>query len=486
MRSAIPATAFVVVGTALLPTSAAAAYPPGARTEQELTPTIGCNPQMRESLTSTGAESGGQSPTRSERYQASAQPVPTSVFAALHETKPAVQAETPGPSFGHPFPECHCGAYCRSDGSNCRKRRFFSYESIVAGAQSEWFRDWDASAEYIFWWTNGTTVAPLVTTSLQGPDPTIAGMLGRPETSILFGDRTLNTGSHPGHRFRLATMFDPSTRTSVEAVYTRMFDRDRDFVAGAASADIVARPFIDIVTDAQDARLIRYPGFVDGTLIIDAKSDVEYFQFNARRPLANGDHVILGYRYANFSDRLTFREITTSLSGPTLGSTFEVIDSFETENTFNGVDLGYAVKRQRGSRLFLDVTTKLGFGETRGDTSIGGQTTTKPPGGTPTTAGGGLLALPTNIGFFRREEFTVITEVNATVRYCIARGVHATLGYTFVFWPEILRAANQVDTAINPTQIPPDTLSGDPRPVFRAAESDLWMQGIRLGVECCF
>src|SRR5262245_8106792 len=49
-----------------------------------------------------------------------------------------------------------------------------------------------ASAEYLLWWTKGDRLPPLLTTSPVGTPLANAGVLGRPGTSVLFGDERVN------------------------------------------------------------------------------------------------------------------------------------------------------------------------------------------------------------------------------------------------------------------------------------------------------
>jgi hypothetical protein len=56
-------------------------------------------------------------------------------------------------------------------------------------------------------------------------------------------------------------------------------------------------------------------------------------------------------------------------------------------------------------------------------------------------------------------------------------------GYSFIYWPGVARAGEQIDFALNPTQLPPGTLVGPARPAFVLHRSDLWAHGFSIGVE---
>ena len=50
----------------------------------------------------------------------------------------------------------------------------------------------------------------------------------------------------------------------------------------------------------------------------------------------------------------------------------------------------------------------------------------------------------------------------------------------------MVRAGNQIDFAVNPTQIPPGVLVGAPNPQFHMNRTDYWLQGINFGAELRF
>jgi hypothetical protein len=62
------------------------------------------------------------------------------------------------------------------------------------------------------------------------------------------------------------------------------------------------------------------------------------------------------------------------------------------------------------------------------------------------------------------------------------------VGYTFLYWGEVLRAGNQIDQVVNTNLLPPATgpVSGPLRPAARLADSSFWAQGISLGLELNF
>ena len=94
-----------------------------------------------------------------------------------------------------------------------------------------------------------------------------------------------------------------------------------------------------------------------------------------------------------------------------------------------------------------------------------------------------MLAQGTNSGIFETNEISTITEVGLTLRRQLSYGWSLNCGYNFLFWTDVVRAGEQIDTSINVSQIPPGTLSGEPRPAYTAATSDFWAQGLSFGLE---
>ncbi len=59
-------------------------------------------------------------------------------------------------------------------------------------------------------------------------------------------------------------------------------------------------------------------------------------------------------------------------------------------------------------------------------------------------------------------------------------------GYTFMYFGNVARAGDQIDTTINPNLIPPPIGGGPDRPAFAFHNSSMWMQGVTLGAEFNF
>jgi hypothetical protein len=192
---------------------------------------------------------------------------------------------------------------------------------------------------------------------------------------------------------------------------------------------------------------------------------------------------LIGYRWAELKDQVNINENLVSLRTD-LPGTFLVNDRFTSQNRFNGVELGVLAQSYRG-RWSLEGFSKIAIGATNEFVTINGSTTTT-QNGTTTTDVGGLLALSSNIGNYRRNEFAVLPQLGANVGYQLTPHVRAIFGYTFLYWSRVARAGDQIDTYVNSTLLPnsPTPPTGDLRhPQFVWHSNDFWAQGINVGLE---
>ena len=118
---------------------------------------------------------------------------------------------------------------------------------------------------------------------------------------------------------------------------------------------------------------------------------------------------------------------------------------------------------------------------------INGNTTTSFPGAATAVSPGGLYALSSNIGNYTHNNFAAIPQISGRIGYRLTENFTAFVGYTFIYWGNVARAADQIDTSINTANIPPvQPSTGPARPAFTLHESSFWAQGITLGGQINF
>ena len=169
-----------------------------------------------------------------------------------------------------------------------------------------------------------------------------------------------------------------------------------------------------------------------------------------------------------------------------VGTQFDVLDSFETKNRFNGIEIGLLHEWQR-QRWTFNVMGKAAFGNIHQTATISGLTTTTVPGFGSNTVQYGVLAAPSNIGTYSKDEFGVLTEARLGLGYFVSSRCKINLGYTFMSLSDAVRAGSLVDTNLNATQIDPLTPNTDPSdPSFVWDSQAVLLHGFRVGCEFHF
>lgn len=334
--------------------------------------------------------------------------------------------------------------------------------------------------EYLLWWTQGMDVPALVTTSPTGTPQAQAGVLGQPSTSVLFGNSDLNDGARSGGRISAGVWLNPWQATGIEGSLFALEEETTSFQLASGGTPIIARPFFNVQIPAEDARLVAFPGFTTGSVSIQANTQLQGAELLLRQmlnpPGLFATAILAGYRFFRLDDDLRINE--TLVQGPTTVSLF---DSFDTQNTFHGAQVGM-VSEIRHNRWSGEFVMKVALGITHSKVQIDGATTTT-VGGVSATAIGGLLAQSTNIGTFEQDDFAVIPELGATIGFNVTERFKLTVGYTFIYWSRIARPGDQIDRDINVPLVPgPTTL----RPQFAFEMTDFWAQGVNFGLEVTY
>lgn len=386
---------------------------------------------------------------------------------------PARYEEPPPPPFDPVIPTW---APCQSLRTN---------RSLVLGHL--WF-----GMDILGWSTKGAGAPPLITTSTAGTPASQAGVLGLPSTSVVFGSQTLHNELRPGGRLTIGWWFQPQQYQGIEFQWFELDGQNTRFTASEdTGSGIFARPVIDADTGLPAAVLSTYPGLLEGSL--EATADLQlsgvglvYRQLVWASEYARFDF-LAGYRHARLYDRLRIDESLQSLddsSGFTTGSRISRQDEFRAINQFDGADLGARLWWSRGSSFALTGLAKAALGASQRTVLVDGQTSIR-SGSTTTTTPGGVLALPSNLGRQSEQDFGVLAEVGLGLEWQPACYWKFSLGYTWLYWSDVARAAAQIDRTIDLDQLAPTAGSGS-RPVPRLTTTSFWAQGLTAGFVCEF
>jgi hypothetical protein len=362
-----------------------------------------------------------------------------------------------------------------------------------AACDDAYSRIYYVEADYLHWWISGDSAPPLVTTSTPGTPRLQAGVLGQPNTSVLFGGDDLDDDAHPGVRIVLGRWITPYAK--IEGEWFDLGTVDSDFSAASNDIPILARPFFNVTSGLQDAFLVAYPGIREGAISVDSSTR---FMGAAISVVENWDGacsvrdgqlaLAFGLRYLRLEEDLSINDSFTSIDpvGPVpVGTSFTTSDNFDASNDFFGFNVGARTHWQH-NRWSLACLGNVAIGQTIRRVSIAGQSTrTIPPGGT-TTFNGGLLALPTNIGEYRNTELGVVPQIQVKLGYNVTHNIRLLLAYDGLLWSSVARAGDQIDTNVNLSQASGQPLVGQAAPLFPFRESNLWVHGVSGGVEWRF
>ena len=356
----------------------------------------------------------------------------------------------------------------------------------------------------LIWATSADSPPPLVT---AGP-AAAGGVIGAPGTRVLFGGDDLPGTMRLGGRITVGTWFDPRQLDGSEACYLELsLARHGGGFTGAAGG-ILARPYVDALTGGPAAVVVPAPGAVpaDPALLSQEVVATETTLFNGAEvllrhslvcDLSHRRYVVGGYRWFGLIDRLGVTQTSVTSTGTPGGYPQLAVvgsDSFAVMNQFHGGEFGI-IERWWRNRWSLQATGKVGFGGTGIGSSISGLTqgvqTVQNPDGTTTATlvsatPGGVLAQPTNSGNRWSSVFAAVGEVGLAADYALLAQLRCSVGYTFIWWSQVGRVGDQVNPALNPTQLPPGTLSGPAQPAFQLRTTDFWAQGLNLGLEYVF
>lgn len=351
---------------------------------------------------------------------------------------------------------------------------------------------WWARADYLLWNIEGSGTPPLVTTSPAGTPRGQAGVLNTPGVSVLVGNQYLNSELRHGLAFEAGWLGlgDPEAPLGFFASGFLLETAGDNVFTTSDGSTILARPFLNLNTNGQDARLIAFPGALQGTVVVATRSQLLGAEFNVMQQLYGCDGwrvgAYIGYRYLRFRDRLQVSDESISIDPLAVpGTRVSVTDVFDATTNFDGCNFGLDTRWQSDG-LSLSLRTSIAVGYSREIVRIRGETTTQVPPDVARTRTGGLLALPTNSGTFPRSDAAILPQVGLTVGYALGESARVSVGYDFLYLSNAARAAAQIDPVINTTQLPPGTLTGLRRPFFNYQSSEVWAQGVRFGLEVTY
>jgi hypothetical protein len=403
---------------------------------------------------------------------------PEGADPGLMSSMPAAPPPPPLEQYYAPAEDRTCyGAGCGQCGDCCHRHDVFG------------------SIEALIWWGQGSITPPLVTTSPPGTDRDDAGVIGAPGTEILFGREYLGDNVQAGGRVTAGIWLDPTHDVALAGRFYGLGGDASRFFRESDGDLTLARPFFNLNTGENDALLVAFDDpvlgdIVDGSItakylnqnFIVAES---YLQIMMHRECRRRIDLIGGYQFTRQDDLLQINSTSiVTEQGGTLpeGTQFDIFDRFATQNKFHGGTIGVRSKVAHGC-WSLDSIAKVALGVNHQFVQIDGSTLLTFPPGPGIGVEGGLLAQQSNIGEYDRYRFCAIPEFTLNLTHHITCNCSLHVGYTLIFWSNMVTSGPQIDTGIDLSQLagPAGT-----RPAFRFEDQTYWLQGINLGLNWDF
>ena len=367
-------------------------------------------------------------------------------------------------------------------------------------------------AEYLLWaFKNGRQPPPLVTTGPATADNPAA--LTDPQTVVLFPTQGIDYEAVSGGRWAVGTWFNAcqSLGGEVTGLYLQKQRTLFRAVSDGNGSPVLGIPFADAQSGTELVNFASFPGRFAGGIEASTRAQLWgmegtlYSNWDKSviriggSPLPLGDlriDALGGFRYLSLSEAFDLTQPSLELAGGVtdfLGAAIqtgdvEVIrDAFAARSQFFGGQIGLRSEFDRGP-FYAEFTGKVGLGDSHESVLVSGATTLLPAAThVPAVATGGFLATTTNIGRKVRDRFAVVPEAGVNLGYQPCPLVRLFVGYSFLYWSDVVRAADQIDRTVNLTAVPSSgtfgTLTGPARPAVPFRTSDFWAQGVNFGFE---
>jgi hypothetical protein len=356
-------------------------------------------------------------------------------------------------------------------------------------------------SDYLVWWTKGAPLPPLVTTG--SPSDSAPGALGQPGTSTIYGGGSANLGAVGGWRLDVGGYLDAHETWGLQSVFTILGRQEAGFDAYSDQNGnpLIARPVVNANNNTETAYADSFPGALGGGVSITSSSEFLSYELNGLRKILQNDHWridgLAGFRYMNLTEWLEVDDTVVPLASGALtflgqpvdtSSTLFDFDRFKTTNNFFGGQVGGRVIWTSGP-ISIESTTKFGLGATVEHTEISGATTVVNGAGLASSAPGGVLATTANIGGYSQTRFSFVPEEDLNFNLAITPYISARIGYSFIYWTNVVRPGDQITRVVSPTLVPSDPAYGtggpnEPGNHFQTA--GYWAQGLNIGLDFHF
>jgi hypothetical protein len=348
-------------------------------------------------------------------------------------------------------------------------------------------------ADYLLWWTKrGPLPGSLVTAAPAGN----TAAANDPNTSVLFGNESVNFGAQSGLRVGATYFADPRSDIGFELGFFWLARQTANFTsAGSAGGNLVVLQS-SVSPNGQETGLeVALPGSISGYVTVGMSTRLIGTEANILLDeLAPGTErfrPLIGLRYIGLRERyresvFVASQAPNGISLNDLGVTSIVQeDLFAAETDYYAAQVGFRYGVREGIFDF-DLVTKVGLGWSHQRTFISGTSTAD----TGEVGFGGFRALSSNIGSHDKDAFAVMTEVGGNLGVYLTDNVRFRAGYTFLYLNSVMRPGQQIDRAIDQTIAPGNTAfirgASGTRPAFQGRSTDFYVHGLNFGLEMLY
>jgi hypothetical protein len=347
-------------------------------------------------------------------------------------------------------------------------------------------------------WVRKRQIPPLVSRGSLG-DP-IPGALGEPGSFAFLGPGSADTPFQNGGRVSALLWFDRCQTCGIDGSFYGLEQVTHVLAAGSPGNDgslLLSRPFFNANTNTQDADPIAIPNVMGGALVVSMPrqffgGDFDFrFAHDVYCLVPSHLSLLAGGRFLSLTEKLNISEGVVEHSEEAqgaFGNVYAINDYFSTYNRFYGGQVGVATDTDFGP-VTLTINVKVAGGETLQTVKTEGSTLVFEPA-TRTLSydpSRGLLVQPTNLGRFKRTAFGLVPEATVRVGWAFNSHLQAWVGYNFLYWSDVLRPGDQIDTTVNLQPVNATNFNTGPhRPAILLNPTSFWVQGLTFGVQVSY
>lgn len=359
---------------------------------------------------------------------------------------------------------------------------------------------WFFGAEYLRWYVKSDRLQQTLVTTSSTPNPVSSfGALGQTGTEILAGSGGFAAASAlNGVRGTIGVAPECFCPIEIRAFWAKSTNLTR---FSSDTNGLLARPIFDPRLQ-ETAIVTSFPGVSTGA--VEIHTETEYWGGEANfltQQLVTDDDMPgwvadfhAGVKYMVLEEKLDISNRQTG-AGVLFGNTVFgpastiVRDHFQTTNNFAGGQVGARVNMQLWHFL-LEMRSNVAVGMNYEIVNIYGRSELHTIGQPIMLLPGGIQAVASNGGRFRRNALVVIPETSVNLELPIHNFLRLWVGYDFTYWSQVVRPGSQVTRSLD-TRLMPTSPTFDP--TFTTTPggthfvtSDFWSHGINVGVALTF